>query len=249
LDNSNDFQQIICLVRLPILDFYNCLHFSAGALETSMLRGFLQRANLRRWLSRAGTDPLLKQAQELIDKLYGGATKDDDVHPQEMLDADTEALSRGTLLRAPEGLPTKSRIVSMRARFRADNIIYARQTTHLGNSLVLFYAGGNRGNSATPGSIEYIYEDEGTIQFAVRMYRRWDGRDPFARWPDFPAKLWSLQQYDRLEAVELSWIVSHFVQYPLGDQFVLGTNLQVVLALDQVCLSVTCIIIARLTVA
>jgi hypothetical protein len=212
-----------------------------------MLRGFMQRSDLWRWLSRPDSDPLLRQSQELIDRLYGGAKKDDDVHLQEVTQACAEASSDGEITSVPRDFPSKSKVINMRARFRSNQVIYARSSTHMGNSLISYYTGGDRSRSAVPGSIEHIFEEQGTVRFAVRRYREYRGQDPFAQWPDFPAKMWSLNQQDQLEAVEVSWVVCHFAQYRLAKDFALGKDLQVVLVLDQVRLAVVKVSFYELT--
>lgn len=197
-----------------------------------MLWGFMQRADFRRWLSQPNDNLLIQHVKGLIDQFFGGTKHNDEAHLQQMTEADAEAIHRGKATHAPRELQTTSKTVYMRARFRVKDVIYARRSTHLGNSLIIFYVGGDRTNSAVPGSIEYIYEDNGVIRFATRRYLDWNGRDPFSRWPDFPAKIWSTKQYDRLETVELNWVMSHFAQYQFGMDFILGQELQVVLGLD-----------------
>jgi hypothetical protein len=102
----------------------------------------------------------------------------------------------------------------MQARLRADQVVYARASTHVGNSLIMFYPGGSWSAEPTPGTIEYIFTDGGPLRFAVQRYlpAKLVGPDPFAQWADFPAKSWSTTLGEELKEVEVEWIMSHFAR-------------------------------------
>lgn len=117
------------------------------------------------------------------------------------------------------GGPTKA---VLRARLRAHDTIYSRAQTHQGNSQIVFYPSGDRRSTAVPGSIEYIFERDGVFRFAVRRYIPLgsDVPDPFARWPDFPAKMWSSTIDNSLEEVEVNWVFCQFAQYAVDGELV-----------------------------
>ncbi|KAI1789372.1 hypothetical protein LXA43DRAFT_892979, partial [Ganoderma leucocontextum] len=106
------------------------------------------------------------------------------------------------------------------AHFRSKGVIYARASTHLGNSLVLFYSGGDPRLTPVPGSIQQIYSIGGKTSFAVRRYHKPASinPDPFAQWPEFLARIWSTKgDANTLEEVQVPWIHSHFTQLSISN--------------------------------
>jgi hypothetical protein len=86
--------------------------------------------------------------------------------------------------------------VVLSARHRHDGVMYARSSTHVGNSLIYFYLDGNRKSSAIHGSIKYIVKcKSGSFRFAVQRQLPLPSgvTDPFTPYPHFPAKLCSSQ--------------------------------------------------------
>ena len=196
-----------------------------------MHQAFLRAANLRRWLSRPNCPEIIRRCKILFNKLYG-EKPDGTAHIQELALSEDDSSKPPQPQNTPEdlrGLIHSSKMI-LHARYRADGVIYARAETHVGNSLVLFYPQGDRMSSAIPGSIQYIYEVDGQLRFAVRRYSppTLEGRDQFAQYPDFPARTWSTRGTGALEEVEVSWVFCHFAQYNISDAHV------VVLALSQV---------------
>jgi hypothetical protein len=192
-----------------------------------MLRGFMQRAGLRRWLSRSKSPQLIQEVHALLDHSYG---IDDDLHNRELAQADAERATSRFEIAPLELRPLlRANSVRLRARLRVDGIVYARASTHVGNSLVMYYANSDRTVKPVPGLIEYIYDDGSSTRFAVRRYieASLHGPDPFAQWADFPARMYSTD-LGSLEAVDVEFVVSHFAQYVFDDE------LQVVLDLNPV---------------
>lgn len=122
--------------------------------------------------------------------------------------------------------------VILRARFNHHGVIYARSSTHLGNSLIHFYPNGDKSLPPIPGSIKYIFATRHTVAFAVQRHlNKCAGTiDPFTRYPDFPAKLYSAALADKLEVVEVDWVMSHFARWQISSGHV------VVLSLSKVSL-------------
>ena len=96
----------------------------------------------------------------------------------------------------------------------------------------MFYSSGNHMSSPVPGSIRYIYEEAGSLVFAVRRQCTVpdDGNnaDIFAAYPHFPAKLYSSMFSETLESVQIGWIVGHYARWVLEE------GIAVVLSLSRV---------------
>lgn len=106
-------------------------------------------------------------------------------------------------------------------------------SAHLGNSLVLFYPHGDRSEPPIPGSIKYIFLRDGQWIFAVqRQCAAQDGIvDPFKVYTDFPAQLYSSGSTNKVEAVQVDWVMCHFVWWEISLGHV------VMLSLSCVCIS------------
>lgn len=122
--------------------------------------------------------------------------------------------------------------VVLQARLNHHGVVYARSSTHLGNSLIYFYPKGNKSLPPVPGSIKYIFTAQNAVAFAVQRHLNKCTRtvDPFARYPDFPAKLYSAALADKLEVVEVDWVMSHVARWQISSDDV------VVLSLSKVSL-------------
>jgi hypothetical protein len=76
-----------------------------------------------------------------------------------------------------------------------NGVMYARSSTHVGNSLVYFYPDGDRNSSAIHGSIKHIFKSKsGSFRFTVQRQLLLPSgvTDPFVPYPYFPAKLCSM---------------------------------------------------------
>ncbi|KIK16134.1 hypothetical protein PISMIDRAFT_113906, partial [Pisolithus microcarpus 441] len=107
-------------------------------------------------------------------------------------------------------------------------VIYSRSSTHVGNSLIMFYPQGVRTSLPVPGSIKYIFGSSGKLLFAVQRQSPLpvDAQpDPFAMYPHFPAKLYSSTVLKRLETIHLSWVLCHFARWEVSDGCVIVLSL------------------------
>lgn len=194
-----------------------------------MHRAFLRAANLKHWLSRtANKSNAIQRCKALFDKIYG--TQSDDHHHEELTLADKDCAKREENEVTPVDLKAHvaSSLVALHARFRSKGVVYARASTHLGNSLVLFYPRRNTHSPPIPGSIQYIYTVSGKTSFAIQRYCKLalDNPDPFAQWPEFRAQTWSMGDgTDALEDVQVSWICGHFAQLPISKDKVVVLDL------------------------
>ncbi|KAF8588789.1 hypothetical protein K439DRAFT_1334439, partial [Ramaria rubella] len=94
-------------------------------------------------------------------------------------------------------------------------IIYARYSTHRGNSLVFFYPSGDKTTRPVPGCIKYIIEIDSHISLAVQHhYPMKSGTiDPYRHFPHFLASLYSVALSPTIELVEVDWVLCHFARW------------------------------------
>ncbi|KAF8588137.1 hypothetical protein K439DRAFT_1645631 [Ramaria rubella] len=104
------------------------------------------------------------------------------------------------------------------ACFKHDNVVYSRASTHLGNSLILFYAAGKTTSPPILGCVQYIVLLEGRITLCGIV-------DPLAPYPHFPAKLYSSQLVEHLEIVQVQWVLGHFARWSISSENVVILNL------------------------
>jgi hypothetical protein len=115
-----------------------------------MLQSFTRAANFRCWLGRPDCPAAIQECKKLFDKWYGPSTSD----------SEHSSLSEDGIFDqcvAPEDITDSSRVsvpldlchlvsgtkVTLWARLKHNSVVYTWSFTHLGNSLVQFYLGGN----------------------------------------------------------------------------------------------------------
>jgi hypothetical protein len=192
-----------------------------GQLESTLLQTWIRAGKLRRWLGRSDCPPVIKECKRLFDKAYGSRSDADDGSGREILPEFKRASQH-----VPEDLKSlvKSSQVMLQPRFEScDNVMYSTQSVHQGNSLIYFYPNGNRSSSPIPGSIKYIFIQEGhKPTFAVRRQLPRlpeDGIvDPFSKYPYFPAKLYHSQLSDVLEEVKIDWVMCHYARWEMSSE-------------------------------
>lgn len=193
-------------------------------MEGSLLQSFISAAKLRRWLARPDAPQFIRECKSLFDRAFGTPQKESAI----LQDADTDRKLSVT----PVDLKplVVAHQVSLQAHVHHARRTYSRSSTHLGNSLVLYYSQGDASKEVFAGSIKYIFSDGQTIRLAVqRQIAAPEGTpDPFQRYPDFHASIYSTAVTSELETVELSWLVGHYARWAMNDE------LCVVLALLQV---------------
>ena len=199
-----------------------------------MMHSYLKGAKLHAWLSRPDCPPTVKECKVLFDRAY---------HAHGLLSSDLDDIDAFDDVRTPETSNVTQipedlenlihrRKVVLHARVKSSQgIVYSRCTTHLGNSLILFHPNGNRASTAIPGSIAYIYEEEGSLHFAVRRQCALptSTADPFSAYPHFPARMFSSTLETKLERVKISWVLGHYARWSYLEDTV------VVLSLCRVC--------------
>lgn len=194
-----------------------------GQLEASMAMSFLQGARLRQWIDRPDCPELLKECKILYDRAFGDGVGESDSP------ADSAYMSTPAILRRF----VKSHRVAFRARYSVNQIIYNRSSTHVGNSLVMFYPKGDKSQEPVPGCIEHImFEPNGEVTFTIRrQLPALPGFvDPYIEWPHFPARVYSTSLSPQLEGVDPEWIVSQYARWAFDKDHAVVLNLSRVCA-------------------
>jgi hypothetical protein len=197
----------------------------SGELESTMLSSFSRAARLKHWLSRPDQPPVLKECKNVFDKAFGLL-----INPA--LDEDTTPSAFGPV---PDVLRSivSDRKIALRAYHHFDNVTFARCSTHVGNSLILFYPGGSRTTSPVPGIIEYIIvRQDSSVRYAIRQQLPAPPGtiDPFLPYPHFRATIYSTSLSSSLELIPPDWVMSHFARWNMD------ANRAVVLTLSRVSL-------------
>ncbi|KAG1837606.1 hypothetical protein C8R48DRAFT_568445, partial [Suillus tomentosus] len=175
---------------------------------------------LKYWLTRPSCPPVFREVKSLFDRF---------VSP--LVDANPISVSEDHSP-TPQVIPADLRqLIQVRravlhARTLHEGSIYTRDSTHVGNSLILYYPGGIRNVQPTPGIIKYIFEMERVVGFAVRRYLPLHSHpDPFRHYPYFPARLYSSTLAEHLETVKPEWVVTHFARWNFSPQHIVAVSL------------------------
>ncbi|KAI9451864.1 hypothetical protein HD554DRAFT_2032844 [Boletus coccyginus] len=194
------------LQRLPTNDKF-------GQLESTILSCYIQSAQLKAWLARDECPPAIKECQTLFHKAFTPSEHEDTVD-----------VSHAQLYPTPAELHAliPQRSVTLHARFSANGVVYSRNSTHIGNSLIAYHVGGNASLPAVPGSIKYIFGIDSKIYFAVQRQNAAPAGtlDPFRHYPHFPARIYSETLSTTLERVEPAWVLAHYVRWRFAPGYV-----------------------------
>ncbi|KIJ42592.1 hypothetical protein M422DRAFT_171020 [Sphaerobolus stellatus SS14] len=188
-----------------------------GQLESTILQTFTRGTSLRRWLGRPETHSALRECKELFEKIFKGKSEQEFIHPHQ------ESNKRETRFPFNLQLATQHSHGTLHGwHHGAYKVTYSRASTHLGNSLILFYPRGNRDVDYVPASIKYIFSVGSKVQFAAHRHLEAAGDfvDPFSIYPHFPAKLYSTILKENLEIIEVDWVFSHFARYNFTSDLV-----------------------------
>jgi hypothetical protein len=205
-----------------------------GEMEATMHRSFIRASRLKAWLSRTDCPPAIRECRILFDKLFpSGVTETADMNdnPTDDPTGTSTANIPPPAQRSSEVIPDDlahcvgTRSVATQARFKHGGIVFARASTHLGNSLVEFYPNGDRSCSPVPGQITYIFTRCGKTQLAVQRHLPATGiLDPFRHYIHLPIKLYS-SRLDRLEVVEVDTVVGHVARWISSPNYAVVVSL------------------------
>lgn len=196
-----------------------------GQLESTMFAAFTRATSLRRWIARPDCPEFLRECQAVFNKTFGGGNPDPNLSD--------DNLPQSAFVPTPRELQhlISDTSVALRARHHYDDVIFSRASTHVGNSLILFYPIGDSANSASdpiPGSIEYIIiKHDKKVVYAVRtqLPASADIQDPFRFYPHFPAKVYSPHLSSELTLVQPSSVMSHYARWKMDENRVVVLTL------------------------
>ena len=179
-------------------------------MEGTLLCSFIRATSLRRWLCRADCLPVIQECKVLFNKAYApeldGYTPSTNpsVSSGETSQAVPVPVNRRHLVNQPK--------VILQAQHVCDRMVYAKSSTHLGNSLVHFYVDGNRATQPVTSCIKYIFVSDDRIHFAIecQLPLPHGSPNPFKHYPHFPASLYSVELSPTLETIQVNWVTSHF---------------------------------------
>ena len=188
-----------------------------------MILSYLKAGRLKQWLGRPDCPAFLRECKALFDKAFRTKSEDCPCPTPSSFGPVPQHLK--AIIRGPK--------IALRARYMGDGVVYSRCSTHIGNSLVVFYPGGNRSSSPVPGSIQYIitYTDQDVVFVVQRQGSAApELDDPYTDYPHFPARIYSNSLSPDLEVVRPDWVLSHYARWPMDKDYAL------VLTLSRVCL-------------
>ncbi|KAG2079398.1 uncharacterized protein F5147DRAFT_785098 [Suillus discolor] len=165
--------------------------------------------------------PLFRDVKALFDRFVSPLIDTNDLRE----DRKTSPISANA---TPEDLRKLIHVrrVVLHARTLYGGSIYTRYSTHVGNSLILYYPSGARNMQRTPGIIKYIFEMEQGVRFAVQRHLPLDSHpDLFRHYPHFPACLYSSALAENLEIVMPEWVVSHFMRWNFSARHIVVVSL------------------------
>jgi len=163
-----------------------------------MLKSFIRQARLRLWMSRNDNPETICEINRYLDT-----------------DFPTKDYAHSKIVNFPIELASllNCALGSIHAYHRRGKFVFARASTHIGNSLIGYFPQGKVASSPSYGSIQYVFSVKGDFKFAVRPHKSANvAFDPFAQYPHFPAKLYRSQMGD-LEIVHVDWVIGHFARW------------------------------------
>jgi hypothetical protein len=176
---------------------------SSGVLEATITQSFMRGANLRRWLKRSDCPEVIRQFKCLFNKSFTPVAGDSNM----------------------ENCSASPR--SAQAHYRRDGVNFSRTSTHLGNSLVLYYP---TLSSTEPiaGSIQSIRTDGGQVKFVIQRQAILSPTefDPFRKYAWFPATVYSSRMADGpCDIVPVSSVVTHVARFNFSSNRAVIVNL------------------------
>ncbi|KAF8577135.1 hypothetical protein K439DRAFT_1365397, partial [Ramaria rubella] len=186
---------------------------------------------LRRWLGRSDCPPAIKECKLLFDKAYA---PQHDEYPSSNFDQNFLSSSKPVPVPCDLQHLVKQPKIIFHAWLPFGRIVYARYSTHCGNSLVFFYPSGDKTTQPVPGCIQYIIEIDSHISLAVqRHYPMKSGTiDPYRHFPHFPASLYSVALSPTIGFVEVDWVLCHFARWLFSPDHVVVLLLSMVSCTD-----------------
>ncbi len=179
-----------------------------------MFAAFTRATSLRRWIARPDCPEFLRECQAVFNKTFGRGQSNPNISD--------DNLPQSAFVPTPGELQhlISETSVALRARHHYDDVIFSRASTHVGNSLILFYPAEGSTGDPIPGSIEYIIVKRNReVIYAVRtqLPASADTADPFRFYPHFPAKVYSPRLSSELTLVQPSAVMSHYARWKMDN--------------------------------
>jgi hypothetical protein len=186
------------------------IHSLKGVMEATVTEAYMRGANLRRWIKRPDCPEVIHQFKHLFDKAFSPPSHDG-IESESMSDEiSSTTVNRNDI-----------------ANYRHAGVVFSRASTHLGNSLVLYYP---KSSSTEPiaGSIQRIESELNRVKFHIRRQAVLPPAklDPFRKYPSFPATVYSSRMAGGLcDIVPLSSVVTHVARFDFLDERSVIVNL------------------------
>ncbi|KAJ6608999.1 hypothetical protein B0H10DRAFT_1694206, partial [Mycena sp. CBHHK59/15] len=190
------FQRLI-----GILQKTNTTDLISGKMEATILKSYMRATNLRQWLGRSDCPEVIHEFKCLFDLTFTRWNYRDE---------ESSALSQDGEC----------------AHYTHKGIIFSHASTHLGNSLVLYYLS-NDTTAPIAGSVQKIIMHGEKVLFSIQ----WQAllplgkSDPFLCYPDFPAKTYSSKMEDVIDTIGPSLVLSHCAHFKFSDNCAVILNL------------------------
>jgi hypothetical protein len=175
-------------------------------LEATMHSSYLKAAKLKAWLSRPDCPPIIRECKSLFDKLFHHRNEPEDAIQDAVQD---KSGNLAVNVEQPVSFLLADANAIQRARVEYDGVVYARSSSHLGNSYIHFFPNGAKNLDPIPASIKHIFVRSGNTSLAVIRHLPASAPDPFRYYCDLPIKLWSSKLAEDMEVIELDWVAGH----------------------------------------
>jgi hypothetical protein len=170
-----------------------------------ILRSHTRGANIRRWLKRPDCPEVIRQFKYLFQRAFDPQISNDRIPGSDFYKFEQRE----------------------HAHYNYNGVNFSRSSTHLGNSLVLYYP---LPSSTTPiaGSIQKIVTSGDQVNFFIKRQvpLPCDKYDPFRRYPLFPAKVYSSKMDDGPEdRIPPQSVISHVARFDFSSERAVIINL------------------------
>jgi hypothetical protein len=186
-----------------------------------LLKSYIRTSKLRQWIGRRDCPDFIKECKTVFDKAFATDKGSNSVNA-------LPASAFGPVPSELRGL-VKDCEIALRAPHQVNSIVFAHSSTHLGNSLILFYPGGDTCTVPIPSSIKYIVSPASSKAPFYVMQRQLAALlntvNPFSRYPYFKAKMYSSKMGVDLEVVHVDWVVSHYAWWEVMQEHAVVLNL------------------------
>lgn len=194
---------------------------NVGQLESTLVETFLRGASLRKWLADKQHPEALKVISDLLNKTLPPekglnrekTLEENNTNAMEIdVEEPVENVEISPLHVARLKAANQRRAISIKLykRFRINGVAYSIHDSHPGNS-VIQYRVSNASSRYEIGEIQQIILDSDILYLSVKRHKCLPPGviDPFTRYQDFPAALFSADLMHEEDLIEAARVVSH----------------------------------------